>query len=204
MMLNLAINVASGGNEWHEVAPTFMGNKIKNFGKGVYLSAEDSQGTIHRRLKSITTPEQYERLKENLTLIPLPDAGGVFPIIKQDSGGLHITQAYQDLFDQLREIEGLVLIIFDPLQAMVHADITSDPTAGQYWWTQMAKLCAETQATVIVTHHMRKEGSQTIRTAADARAAMRGSTALVDGARFAFAIWPASTEQNSEWSHALT
>lgn len=203
MMLDLAINVASGGNEWHEVAPTFMGNKIKNFGKVVYLSAEDSQGTIHRRLKSITTPEQYERLKENLTLIPLPDAGGVFPIIKQDSGGLHITQAYQDLFDQLREIEGLVLIIFDPLQAMVHADITSDPTAGQYWWTQMAKLCAETQATVIVTHHMRKEGSQTIRTAADARAAMRGSTALVDGARFAFAIWPASTEQNSEWSHAL-
>lgn len=203
MMLDLAINVASGSNEWHEVAPTFMGNKIKTFGKVVYLSAEDSQGTIHRRLKSITTPEQYDRLKENLTLIPLPDAGGVFPIIKQDSAGLHITQAYADLFEQLREIEGLVLVIIDPLQAMVHADITSDPTAGQFWWTEMAKLCAETQATVIVTHHMRKEGAQTIRTAADARAAMRGSTALVDGARFAFAIWPASKEENGEYSTAM-
>jgi hypothetical protein len=203
MMLDLALNVASGGNEWHDTAPTFMGNKIKTFGKVVYLSAEDSKGTIHRRLKSIMPPEVHERVKENLFVIPLPDAGGVFPIIKQDSAGLHITQAYADLFEQLREIEGLVLIIIDPLQAMVHADITSDPTAGQFWWSQMAKLCSATKATVIVTHHMRKEGAQTIRTAADARAAMRGSTALVDGARFAFAIWPASKEENSEYSTAM-
>jgi hypothetical protein len=48
-------------------------------------------------------------------------------------------------------------------------------------------LAAETGATVLATHHVRKE-KEAPRTAAEARHLIRGSTALVDQSRFSVVL----------------
>src|SRR5690606_28836803 len=75
--------------------------------------------------------------------------------------------------------------------AFVLADVTSDPAAGQFMWSCLAEICAATGATVMVLHHMRKDGLNDIQDGDDAREAIRGSTALVDGARLSYALWRA-------------
>ncbi len=62
----------------------------------------------------------------------------------------------------------------------------------------LASLATETGATVIAAHHMRKPKCGSITTVEQARDAIRGTTALVDGVRCSFALWPAPVEhQNS-------
>ena len=53
----------------------------------------------------------------------------------------------------------------------------------------MAEIASATGATVLLTHHMRKDGMMQIADGDDAREAIRGTTALVDGARLAYALW---------------
>src|SRR5262249_21441150 len=81
------------------------------------------------------------------------------------------------------------LVVFDPLQAFVAADVNADPAAAQFLWSTMSELAATTGATIMLTHHMRKEGMSRIVDADDAREAIRGTTALVDGARLVYTLW---------------
>src|SRR5690606_930155 len=99
------------------------------------------------------------------------------------------TPFFEELKRQLLEIDDLKVVVIDPLQAFVMADVTSDPAAGQFMWSALAEICAATGATILVLHHMRKEGLSRIDSADDAREAIRGSTALVDGARATYALW---------------
>lgn len=67
-------------------------------------------------------------------------------------------------------------------------------TAAQFLWSAMAELATATGATVLLTHHMRKDGMLRIADGDDAREAIRGTTALVDGARLAYALWKLDDE----------
>ena len=53
----------------------------------------------------------------------------------------------------------------------------------------MSHLCVETDANILIAHHMRKDGAFNITKASQAREAIRGTTALVDGARWAYGLW---------------
>ena len=61
--------------------------------------------------------------------------------------------------------------------------------AHTMFFAGLGRLAAETGATVLVTHHFRKVGSKPILTVAEAREAIRGTTALVDGGRWSYALW---------------
>ena len=96
---------------------------------------------------------------------------------------------------QLQAIDDLTLVVFDPLSSFVHGDVNADPAVGSYLTGLMANLACETGAAVIVIHHMRKPpGQKPIESPEQARDAIRGSTALVDGSRMAYAIWPAQDQ----------
>lgn len=196
LLLDLAIKVAGGGEAWDDLTQVAFGGKVCRFGKVVFLTAEDSAPAIHRRLNGLGQPDLRGKARQNLFVVPLPDAGGAFPFISEDSMGLHHTEGYIELRRQLLAMGEIALVIFDPLQAFVHADVTADPAAAQYWWSTMAELCAVTGATVAVAHHMRKDGAFSIRRPADARQAIRGTTALVDGARLVYGLW--SLPENEE------
>ena len=65
----------------------------------------------------------------------------------------------------------------------------------------MSQLCAEAKTASITTHHMRKDSK--IDGIASARAAVRGSSSLVDGARLVMSLWPATTDDRLAVEAAL-
>jgi hypothetical protein len=47
--------------------------------------------------------------------------------------------------------------VLDPLQTFVHADINADPMAAALTMSLLNMVAAETGATVLASHHVRKE-----------------------------------------------
>ena len=62
-------------------------------------------------------------------------------------------------------------------------------------WSAFAELCTSTGVTLLVTHHMRKDGGFRIRSADAARESVRGTTALIDGGRFVYALWKVDDDE---------
>ena len=191
LALEIAVSVATGLG-----GRKILGGKVLGHGNVVVLNAEDSRDSIHRRLERIDPSDRREKANGHVFVVPLPEVGGPMPLISGGNGEFKKTPQFDALMVQLKAVPNLKLIVVDPLQAFVTADVTKDPAAGQFMWTSFSQLCAETGATVIVCHHMRKEGSSKIDSAEDAREAIRGSTALIDGARATYALWGASEEHS--------
>lgn len=153
LALEIAATVANGDRKRR-----VMGGEVVARGSVVVLSAEDGRDSIHRRLQSIDPGSRREEANGKVFIVPMPEVGGPMPLVTGDRGEFKRTPQFHALIEQLRAVPDLKLIIIDPLQAFVTADITKDPAAGQYMWSAFAQVCAETGATVIACHHMRKEG----------------------------------------------
>ena len=199
LALELAYRIARGPVPFGEREPpdVFSGQVVEH-GTAVMLTAEDSKASVHRRLLAIDGERGLlPTLGDRLRVAPLPDAGGPMPLVVPDGrGGIATSPAFDHLLEELRGIEDLRLVVVDPLQAFTTSDVNADPAAGQAFAGALARLAAETGATVMALHHMRKSGakSETPKTAQDAREDIRGTTAIVDGMRCAYALWPASDD----------
>jgi AAA domain len=109
------------------------------------------------------------------------------------------TESFKRFSDALHRLNDVQLICIDPLASFSHAPINEDPAAGQFVCTSVANLAADLDATVLTAHHMRKPGQgHPIKTLGDAREAIRGTTALVDGMRLAYALWPVGDEEGGK------
>jgi hypothetical protein len=190
--LDLALEIATAVAYGQE--RKVLGGRVIARGSVVVLNAEDSKDSVHRRLEAIDTGGRREGANGRVFIVPLPEVGGPMPLVAGGGGQFLKTEKFEALLGQLGQIPDLKLVIIDPLQAFVTADISKDPAAGQFMWSAFAQICARTGATVLAAHHMRKDGAAKIATADDARETIRGSTALVDGARATYALWTASEE----------
>jgi RecA-family ATPase len=142
-LLDLALKVALfRGDDPFEVAPFAFGGRVTKGGKVVFLTAEDSADSVHRRLAQISTPDEIEKASPNLVVVPLPDATGAIALVNEGMGVVSMTEHYHDLMDQLLNMEDVALVIIDPLQAFCWADVNADPKAAQVWWTAMSVLSA--------------------------------------------------------------
>ncbi|MGB1189891.1 MAG: AAA family ATPase [Pseudomonadales bacterium] len=187
ILLDLAMKVAGGDQGMHK--ETALGGQIVHNGKVVFLGAEDSANSMHRRISNISGPNLRERAAGNLFVVPMPDAGGPMPFIQNVMGQYSITPEFESIRQQLMDMGDIALVIIDPLQAFAAADINTDPAAAQFWWSLMGELCVAAGANVLIAHHMRKEGTFSIKKSVQAREAIRGTTALVDGARWVYGLW---------------
>ncbi len=194
LALDLALQIAAGVAGL-EQPKAILGGRLAVDGSAVILTAEDSFDAIHRRLNRIDPENRRMRRPERLMVVPLADAGGPRPLIASDGNNLLRTPFFADLKRQLIAIGDLRVVVIDPLQAFVLADVNSKPDAAQFLWSTMAEICAATGATILVTHHMRKDGGFVIDSVDDAREAVRGTTALVYGGRFTYALWKAAEEE---------
>jgi len=188
LALDLALQIAAGVAGL-EQPRKILGGRIAIEGTAVVVTAEDSFDAVHRRLNRIDPTARRLRHPKRLIVLPLPDAGGPRPLIATNGKALARTPFFDDLKRQLIQLPELRLVVIDPLQAFVLADVNADPAAAQFLWSAMAELATATGATVLLTHHMRKDGMLRIADGDDAREAIRGTTALVDGARLAYALW---------------
>lgn len=187
ILLDLCLKVAGGDQTMH--TETAFGGNITHNGKVVFFGAEDSASSIHRRIDAISNPTLRDRAENNLFIVPMPDAGGTNAFIGQHQGQYSFTAFFKDIKKQLLDFGEVALVVIDPLQAFAHADINTDPAAAQYWWSLMSELCVSINGNVLVAHHMRKDGTFAIKKSMQAREAIRGTTALVDGARWVYGLW---------------
>ncbi|MEM7516883.1 MAG: AAA family ATPase, partial [Planctomycetota bacterium] len=86
-------------------------------------------------------------------------------------------------------------VVIDPLQAFVGGDINADPAVAQTLWSALSQITALTGAAVMVLHHMKKDGAHEMKSLAQAREGIRGTSAIVDGARLALAMYPLDTDR---------
>ncbi len=189
LALKLAYDVATGdllGNS-KKAPESVLGKPVESHGTVVFITAEDDKAEVHRRLNVIDPTERRLLRPDRLRIVPLPDVGTTLNIIENDFNRPKVGKDYSALLAQLLEIEDLALVVFDPLQAFVGGDANQDPAVGQFLCILLGRLARETGATVILTHHFRKQSG--IEAPSAAREAIRGTTALVDGMRCAYALW---------------
>jgi hypothetical protein len=151
LALELAYRIARGPVPFGEREPpdVFSGQVVEH-GTAVMLTAEDSKASVHRRLLAIDGERGLlPTLGDRLRVAPLPDAGGPMPLVVPDGrGGIATSPAFDHLLEELRGIEDLRLVVVDPLQAFTTADVNADPAAGQAFAGALARIAAETGATV--------------------------------------------------------
>ena len=185
MTLDLAMKVASG-----ESMQSSFGGFVANHGNVVLMSAEDDKDELHRRIERLDPLNDRSDYQHDLRVLPLPNLGGVFPMMQKVDNTYIMAPEFERLYEQILEIDNLALFVADPMASFVHADINADPAAGAAFMGMLAQLATETGATVMVNHHMAKiRDSDVITTPEQARNLIRGTSAIVDGVRSAFSVW---------------
>jgi len=187
LLLDLGLKVAGGDTKNPLFPSDAFGNEICSFGPVVILTAEDDKDEMHRRIAAI---RNKRHLEYPIYIVPLPNAGGPMPFVVPGKHGPEPGQAWHEIKQQVAVISGLRLVVIDPLASFVMADVNADPAVGAFTTGLFASLATETGAAVIVAHHLAKTKSK-IETPEDARALVRGSTAIVDGARAVYVLWGA-------------
>jgi AAA domain/Bifunctional DNA primase/polymerase, N-terminal len=195
LMLELCRRVGFGESK---LAPPIFGGPVVREGSAVFITAEDNEATIHRRICALDPKAVRLAAKgERLIIVPLPNNGGARAFWKADRNGLAVTDNFKRFSEALHKLKDVQLICIDPLASFSHAPINEDPAAGQFVCTSLANLAADLDATVLTAHHMRKPAKGlTIKTLGDAREAIRGTTALVDGMRLGYALWPVEEDES--------
>ena len=185
MTLDMGMKIASG-------APmsSAFGGMVQEFGNVVIFTAEDDEAEMHRRIDRLDPLGARFDYKYQIRIVPLPNVGGVFPILTEAGGEFRTSDIFDRIYEQMLQMQDLKLIIFDPLASFVHADVNADPAAGAALTGLLAKTATETGASVLVCHHMTKiKDDAVVKTPEQARNLIRGTTALVDGVRSSFALW---------------
>lgn len=199
ILLDLALKVA-GSYECDDLLDEGLvafGHSVVAHGAAVVFTAEDERDEVHRRMVQIDGRGLLATTGGRLRVVPLPNAGGPFPIITGHNTYV-TTPAYQAVRRQLLSIPDLKLIVFDPLASFAQADINADPAAGAFLTGVLSALATETGAAVVVAHHMGKVGKDVITSPEMARDKIRGTSALVDGVRTAYCLWPLADKSRAK------
>lgn len=109
--------------------------------------------------------------------------------------GTIATQWWRDFSEQI-VAKKPVLVIIDPMAAFVQDDINKDPAVGQWVHLQLRKLATSSGACVLINHHMSKTKEE-VTSRVMARGLVRGTSAIVDGARGCYVLWQVSDREGS-------
>ncbi len=192
LTLELAKNIAFSRGF---IRPQSFGGTVTENGTAVLMSCEDSEETYHQRIADLDPNGLRFKYPDKLILVSLADAGGTRPLVISGKGGFETTAFYKDIRQQLIDIPDLKLVVFDTMQGLFQCDFNADPAAGQYCAGVLQELATVTDSAVLTPHHMRKPSSE-ITTPLQAREAIRGTTAIVDGLRGAYALWPCPDKES--------
>lgn len=199
MTLDMGMKIASG-----KPMTNAFGGLVKEFGNVVIFTAEDDEGEMHRRIDRLDPFMDRMNYPYDLKIVPLPNVGGVFPILSDNHGEFSTSQEFEKIYEQILKMKDLKLIVFDPLASFVHADVNADPAAGAALTGLLSQIATETGAAVLMCHHMTKiKDDAVVKTPEQARNLIRGTSALVDGVRSAFALWQVDTTRGQKTCERL-
>jgi KaiC/GvpD/RAD55 family RecA-like ATPase len=175
MAIHMAVASASGGMFLDE----FISEKPI---KVVYISGEDDQNELHRRLRSAVKSfsNSYKDLvKQNLSFIDFSSSFELFTN-KLSYGETNITETPAKLIKLIQDKLGneVGLIIIDPVSRFRGGEENSAPDTTRFVQT-IQLLSEQLNSTVLLVHHVNKNA----RANGTGQNNARGSSALVDGVR---------------------
>ncbi|MEJ2724119.1 MAG: AAA family ATPase [Deltaproteobacteria bacterium] len=174
----------------HAGGTTFLDGRyeVSHIGKVFALLAEDSEIVVwHRVRDTLTATVNKEelrnvvpRLNENLFIQSVTGYDTRF--LEVEGGNRHPSLVYSNFLARLQQIDGLSLVILDPLSRFFSAGDENDATLGTYFISLLEWICKTTGATVVTSHHVRKGSGKGRKSLT--QEASRGSTALVNAVRW--------------------
>ena len=201
-LLELSRRIAFGSSP---LAPPIFGGRVVQEGTAVFITGEDDARAMHRRLAAIDPKgARHAEKGDKLIVVPMPSAvGAIKPFWRHDkSKGPMETEDWLRLVEQLASIPDLKSVVIDPLQLFAAVPLNEDPAAGQFVCGSVATVAAHLKANIFFAHHMKKSGKD-ILNLADARDAVRGTTALVDGVRLAYGLWYGPEQKSRQICKAI-
>jgi hypothetical protein len=174
-------------------SPLFFGQPVVGRGTAVFLTGEDDEAEVHRRLDAIDPSGAWKEDGSRLIVTPLVSAGGARAYIANTPRGPEFTPAWREIRSQLEELPDLALVVLDPLTLFVGGD-TNDNMLGAAFMGELAQLAAKTGAAIMLVHHFAKSGSTKITSLTDARHAILGAGAWVNNGRWSLVLWEADQD----------
>lgn len=178
-MLKLSMACISGG-QW-------MGKDVTQRGNVVFVNAEDDRNELWRRLTLIDPDNTRKDALHDLFCVTVPDLPQPLTLVKEDSGGLGFTPTALELLEEIKS-HNPVLVVFDPLQAMISAPVNSNEV-GQVWGQYCASMASKLACSVVSIHHMSKTALGKNDDPMMMRASIRGASSLVDSQRWAAVMY---------------
>lgn len=170
---------------------SFFGQPVVGRGTAVFLTGEDDEAEVHRRLCTVDPSGVWRGEQSRLIVLPLLSAGGAHAFIASGPRGPEFTPAWHELRTQLEAIPDLALVVLDPLTLFVGGD-TNDNAVGAAMMGELNRLATKTGAAIMVVHHFAKGAK--ITGLADARGAVLGAGAWVNNGRWGLVLWEASSD----------
>lgn len=166
LALDVAVSIALGRPAAEGLFPSTKPGKV------VYVAAEENERILAERIRSMLDLEERatQSLRENLIIAPL--AGEPCALLRQGQE----TAFMKDLH---AVCAGARLIIIDPLRRM-HDGEENDSAHMTQLVMAMERLAKASGAAVVGIHH----ANRALTTEGSSQHAARGSSALVDGARW--------------------
>lgn len=205
LLMDLALKLAAASADGPEL--WWMGQKVlpdANGGHVIIMTGEDDLEELDIRWKSLD-PDGAMRARagDRLIAIPLDSLGGAFPLV-----GYHphtrapvASEKWARLYAAMKGLDTdtsfVSAVIVDTLNSTMHGDENSASVVGEYI-AAVAPITADLRAAFIVSHHVRKPGNEPVKDATDMKAAIRGSTAIMNGMRVVIGFW-----HNHEWKRKM-
>jgi len=196
--LELALRAAAGPVVFNGTENNFMGFKILEKCVTIVFTVEDGQHDIHRRICAIDMDGTLrEAAGDHCMIIPVQEQimDGLTLAEKDSKGNFGPSKAWKALqgyIDDVMKDDGLrglpLIVIIDTYSATHHGD--ENAATGTNEWFRAAGLLRKFEATLMLTHHVRKtDPKMEIRTPSDMKASVRGSSAFLNAVRTCFGIW---------------
>lgn len=191
--LELALRAAAGPDYPNN---QFLGFQVKEKMNVVVFTVEDGQHDIHRRICAIDPDGSLrEAARDHCMIIPVQEqiVDGLTLVERDSKGNFGASRAWKALQGHIeqaisRNPKTPLLVIIDTYSATHHGDENS--ATGTNEWFRSAGLLRKFEATLLVTHHVKKaDPKMEIRTAGDMKAAVRGSSAFLNSLRVVYGIW---------------
>lgn len=189
LMLDLALKVAA-----NRQGDTWCGMPVMRKGAAVVITTEDDKDELHIRLADMDPDGSRRRdAGDDLIVLPTINSGGSFSLVEKDprTQEARPSRKWMELFALLRQIPNLQLVVIDTLNSVLHGEENSATVINEF--SRVAsQVSGELGATLIIPHHIRKQGDEPIRNAEQMKAAVRGSTAILGSVRAALGVWHCS------------
>ena len=197
LLMDLAIKLVMADDN----NPQFwMGQKITPHAHGgtvIILTGEDGKEELDHRWKALDpTGEGRRRAGDRLIAIPFESAGGAYPFVEYDpkTGRDQRTPQWAGLLKAMAEMQeqgdNIILVIVDTLNTTFHGEENSAEKVGEYV-RAVQPVTGELDAALLIAHHAKKTDSdKPIKSLDDMRAAVRGSSALINAMRVVIGLWP--------------